>query len=77
MFPNKMASVGLPSIVLIFHPLLIKDFDMKCEGLSRAQGNFAWQIYFQQRADQDAQQAGTDVADQGAITDAFDGGFDD
>lgn len=54
MFPNQMASVGLPSIVLIFHPILVKDFDMKCEGLSRAQGNFAWQIYFRQRADQES-----------------------
>ena len=54
MFPNKMASVGLPSIVLIFHPILVKDFDMKCEGLSRAQGTFAWQIYFRQRADQES-----------------------
>lgn len=51
MFPNQMASVGLPSIVLIFHPLLVKDFDMKCEGLSRAAGSFAWQVYFLQRAD--------------------------
>jgi len=54
MFPNKMASVGLPSIVLIFHPMLVKDFDMKCEGLSRAQGSFAWQVYFRQRADQES-----------------------
>lgn len=51
MFPNQMASVGLPSIVLIFHPLLAKDFDMKCEGLSRATGGFVWQVYFRQRAD--------------------------
>lgn len=54
MFPNQMASVGLPSIVLIFHRLLLKDFDMKCEGLSRARGNFAWQIYFHQRMDQES-----------------------
>ncbi|HTT33609.1 MAG TPA: hypothetical protein VMH48_08405, partial [Methylomirabilota bacterium] len=50
MFPNQMASVGLPSIVLIFHPMLVKDFEMKCEGLSRAAGDFAWQVYFRQRA---------------------------
>jgi tetratricopeptide (TPR) repeat protein len=49
MFPDKMASTGLPSIVLIFHPWLISDFDMKCEGLSRAHGSFAWQIYFSQK----------------------------
>jgi hypothetical protein len=54
MFPNHFASVGLPSIVLIFHPLLIHDFEMKCEGLSRAHGNFAWQVYFRQRADRES-----------------------
>jgi len=54
MFPNHHASVGLPSIVLIFHPLLIGDFEMKCEGLSRAYGNFAWQVYFRQRADKES-----------------------
>jgi tetratricopeptide (TPR) repeat protein len=54
MFPNHHASVGLPSIVLIFHPLLIGDFEMKCEGLSRAHGNFAWQVYFRQRADKES-----------------------
>lgn len=54
MFPNHFASVGLPSIVLIFHPLLIHDFEMKCEGLSRAHGNFAWQVSFRQRADKES-----------------------
>lgn len=54
MFPNHHASVGLPSIVLIFHPLLIGDFEMKCEGLSRAHGNFAWQVSFRQRADKES-----------------------
>src|SRR6267154_499271 len=54
MFPKQMASVGLPSIVLIFHPLLLADFEMKCEGLSRAHGNFAWQFYFRQRADKES-----------------------
>jgi len=54
MFPDHNGSVGLPSIVLIFHPLLIADFAMKCEGLSRAHGSFAWQIYFRQREDKES-----------------------
>jgi tetratricopeptide (TPR) repeat protein len=54
MFPNKMASTGLPSIVLIFHPWLVSDFDVKCEGLSRAHGSFAWQIYFSQKKDKES-----------------------
>lgn len=51
MFPDKMASTGMPSIVLIFHPWLITDFDMKCEGLNRMSTGFAWQVHFKQRAD--------------------------
>src|SRR6267143_50790 len=54
MFPDHHGSVGLPSIVLIFHPLLIADFEMKCEGLSRVHGSFAWQIYFRQREDKES-----------------------
>lgn len=49
MFPNQMASVGLPSLVFIFHPILITDFEMNCEGLSRVHSKFAWQVYFRQR----------------------------
>jgi tetratricopeptide (TPR) repeat protein len=55
MFPYQFASNGLPSIVLIFHPLLISDFNMKCEGLGRIGGNLAWQIYFEQRHDKVSQ----------------------
>jgi hypothetical protein len=54
MFPNHEGSVGLPSIVLIFHPLLISDFEMKCEGLSRSQSGFAWQVSFRQRGDKES-----------------------
>jgi tetratricopeptide (TPR) repeat protein len=52
MFPSRVASTGLPALVLIFHPLLISDFEMKCEGLSRINGRFAWQVHFRQRGDQ-------------------------
>ena len=52
MFPAGVASTGLPAIVLIFHPLLISDFEMNCEGLSRIGGRFAWQLHFRQRPDQ-------------------------
>jgi tetratricopeptide (TPR) repeat protein len=54
MFPDQMASTGLPSIVLIFHPWLITDFDMKCEGLSRVNTGFAWQVYFSQKKDKES-----------------------
>jgi tetratricopeptide (TPR) repeat protein len=54
MFPDQMASTGLPSVVLIFHPWLISDFDMHCEGLSRVRTGFAWQIYFAQKKDKES-----------------------
>jgi tetratricopeptide (TPR) repeat protein len=54
MFPHQLASLGLPSIVLIFHPLLISDFNMHCEGLGRIHGKFAWQVYFEQRHDRES-----------------------
>ncbi|HLZ51597.1 MAG TPA: tetratricopeptide repeat protein [Candidatus Acidoferrum sp.] len=54
MFPDQMASTGLPSIVLIFHPWLITDFDMKCEGLGRVNTGFAWQVYFSQKKDKES-----------------------
>jgi tetratricopeptide (TPR) repeat protein len=54
MFPDQMASTGLPSVVLIFHPWLISDFEMHCEGLSRVRTGFAWQIYFTQKKDKNS-----------------------
>jgi tetratricopeptide (TPR) repeat protein len=54
MFPDQMASTGLPSVVLIFHPWLISDFDMNCEGLSRTSNGFAWQIHFSQKKDKES-----------------------
>jgi tetratricopeptide (TPR) repeat protein len=54
MFPDQMASTGLPSVVLIFHPWLISDFEMHCEGLSRVRTGFAWQIYFTQKKDKES-----------------------
>jgi tetratricopeptide (TPR) repeat protein len=54
MFPDQMASTGLPSVVLIFHPWLISDFEMHCEGLSRVGTGFAWQVYFTQKKDKES-----------------------
>jgi tetratricopeptide (TPR) repeat protein len=54
MFPNQMAGTGLPSIVLIFHPWLLSDFDVKCEGLSRSSSGFAWQVYFSQKKEKES-----------------------
>ena len=49
MFPDHLATVGLPSIVLMFHPVNVADYDMVCEGLGNWQGAPAWQVHFRHR----------------------------
>jgi hypothetical protein len=48
--PGNVATMGTPSVVLIFHPRYVPDFLMKCEGLGAWQGQPAWQVRFEQRA---------------------------
>lgn len=48
-FPDAIATTGLPAAVLVFHPYYREDYDMKCEGLGRWKGGFAWQIHFAQK----------------------------
>jgi len=50
-FPEHLATRGLPSQVFLFHPYYQNDFEMKCEGLARQGIGFAWQIHFQQKRD--------------------------
>jgi thioredoxin-like negative regulator of GroEL len=50
-FPGGVATLGLPSLVLIFHPYSAMNYEMTCEGLARRNGGLAWQIHFRQRAD--------------------------
>jgi hypothetical protein len=50
-FPDHIATVGTPSLVLIFHPNHAKDFRMTCEGLGEWDGKPAWQIRFEERTD--------------------------
>jgi tetratricopeptide (TPR) repeat protein len=50
-FPEHLASRGLPSQVFLFHPYYQREFEMKCEGLARQGGGFAWQIRFEQKRD--------------------------
>ena len=49
--PARLATVGMPSIALLFHPLLAPDFNFSCEGLGTLDGHAAWQIHFEQRLD--------------------------
>jgi hypothetical protein len=48
-FPEHLATVGTPSLVLIFHPNNIKNFQMTCEGLGLWHGQAAWQVRFEER----------------------------
>jgi hypothetical protein len=50
-FPEHIATVGTPSLVLIFHPEHAKDFIMTCEGMGQWEGQPAWQVRFEERAD--------------------------
>jgi len=50
-FPNHVATVGTPSLVLIFHPRYVNNFKIECEGLGQWHGQPAWQVRFEQRAD--------------------------
>lgn len=48
-FPEHIATVGTPSLVLIFYPNNIKNFQMTCEGLGLWHGQAAWQVRFEER----------------------------
>jgi hypothetical protein len=50
-FPGKIATLGTPSLILIFHPRNINNFEMECEGLGHWHGEPAWQVRFEQRED--------------------------
>jgi tetratricopeptide (TPR) repeat protein len=50
-FPGGTATLGLPSLVLIFHPYHAANYDMECEGLAHWNGGLAWQVHFRQRRD--------------------------
>ncbi len=45
------ATTGLAALALILHPVLVGEFEMRCEGLGSWQGQRAWQIAFLQRTD--------------------------
>ncbi len=50
-FPAHIATVGMPAIALLFHPVLSTDFTFSCEGLGNWEGHAAWQVHFEQRPD--------------------------
>jgi tetratricopeptide (TPR) repeat protein len=51
LFPERIATLGLTALVMVFHPIYRDDYDVACEGLSRWHGGLAWQVHFRQKAD--------------------------
>ena len=50
-FPAHMGTVGLPTLVLVFHPYYQPKYDFKCEGGASWNGRKVWVVHFQQKAD--------------------------
>jgi hypothetical protein len=50
-FPEQIATRGLPTLALIFHPLIREDYEMICEGLGDWNGQPTWLVHFRQRDD--------------------------
>jgi tetratricopeptide (TPR) repeat protein len=50
-FPAHLGTVGLPTLVLVFHPFYQPKYDFKCEGGGSWNGRKTWIVHFQQKAD--------------------------
>src|ERR1700730_17168331 len=50
LFPERIATLGLTALVMVFHPIYRDDYEVTCEGLSRWHGGLAWQLHFRQKA---------------------------
>jgi len=50
-FPANLVTSGTVAHALIFHPDVIGDFTVTCEGLGKVRGHAAWQLHFVQRPD--------------------------
>ena len=50
--PQDVINLGLPALLLVFHPYNWETFWMSCEGVATLNGRKVWQIYFRQREDQ-------------------------
>jgi tetratricopeptide (TPR) repeat protein len=61
-FPEHIASLGLPTMVMVFDPAFRDSYDFSCEGLSHWRGGLAWQVHFRQRPDKPARLRGYRVA---------------
>lgn len=53
-FPQDIATLGMPSLAMIFHPSHLLEFEMSCEGPAAWHTSPAWLVHFQQREDRPA-----------------------
>jgi tetratricopeptide (TPR) repeat protein len=63
-FPEHVATLGLPAMVLVFDPAFRNDYDMSCEGLSHGHGDsrrLTWQVHFRQKPDKPARIRGYQI----------------
>jgi len=61
-FPGEVSTVGITSLVLIFHPYHVKEFEMTC-ATEKWQGRPAWKVSFEQKLDQPARMSALRVGD--------------
>jgi hypothetical protein len=54
MFPGDIATTGMPTLALIFHPDHRDEFEMTCDSLSHWEDQPAWVVHFSQRKDKPA-----------------------
>jgi tetratricopeptide (TPR) repeat protein len=50
-FPGRIATNGLPTLALVFHPYYQNNYQFVCEGRGTWRGTPAWLVHFQQRSD--------------------------
>ncbi|PYU49982.1 MAG: hypothetical protein DMG48_15320 [Acidobacteria bacterium] len=67
-FPDAIATTGLPAAVLVFHPYYRDDYDMRCEGLGPWKDSRAWQIHFSQKPKKPSRLRGYRAAVDGPLT---------
>jgi len=49
-FPAHLGTIGLPTLVLVFHPYYQPKYDFRCEGGGSWNGRKTWVVHFQQKA---------------------------
>ncbi|HTU33459.1 MAG TPA: tetratricopeptide repeat protein [Candidatus Acidoferrum sp.] len=60
-FPDRIATLGLPSLALVFHERYRDGYVFDCEGLGEWNGQATWLVHFRQRADRVPQIRGYNV----------------